>query len=82
MKQQLRRAMSDPDHYVVEFEYEDKQGNRTRRVASPIRFAGPRSFLALCLSREAPRMFQIERCRQLQLKPAWQYCMPVPIAMV
>jgi predicted DNA-binding transcriptional regulator YafY len=75
----LRRAMGDPDHVVVVLEYEDKLGHRTRRVVSPIRFTGSNSFLALCLCREEPRRFDIDRCSNFQLAPAHQFAMPVPV---
>lgn len=77
-KSSLSRAMSDPDRLVCVFEYEDRQGRRTRRVVSPIRFTSSHSFLGLCLSREAPRRFDLERCRQLMLAPAHRFTMPLP----
>ncbi len=73
------RAMHDPDHFVIVFEYEDRRGKRTRRVVSPIRFASRESFLALCLSREEPRRFDLARCRNVQLAPAHEYAMPVEL---
>ncbi len=79
LKNRLRHAMGDPDQVVVIFDYEDKQGNRTRRVASPIRFSSADSFLALCLCREEPRRFELTRCTNLQLAPAHEYSMPVPM---
>jgi len=34
-------------------------------------------FIALCLCREAPRVFYLKNCSNVSLKPAWQYVMPV-----
>ncbi len=71
--------MGDPDGVVLVFDYVDKQGNRSSRVVSPIRFATPQRFLALCLSREEPRMFQLERMANVRLANAHEYLMPVPL---
>jgi predicted DNA-binding transcriptional regulator YafY len=79
MRGQIRRAMQDHDELVVEFCYRDFKGVETRRVVSPIRFVGGNRFLGLCLSREAPRQFYLERCRDLSLQPASNYVMPVPM---
>ena len=76
----LRRAMMDSDHYVIEMDYDDAKGNRTRRLVSPIRFMGSYRFLGLCLGREQPRQFQLSRCRNLRLVPAHEVTMPMPIA--
>ena len=78
MRQQIRRAMGDPDGLVLTFEYTDKKGNQTRRVVSPIRFVTSGRFLALCLAREEPRMFQLERMSNVRLKRACEFLMPVP----
>ena len=77
LNQALRRAMGDPDHWVVALDYVDSKGESTQRVVSPIRFLGPRRFLALCLCAEACRQFRIDRCSDVQLKPAHEYVMPV-----
>jgi predicted DNA-binding transcriptional regulator YafY len=82
LKYPIRRAMGDPDGVVIVFDYEDKKGNRTRRVASPIRFTSGESFLALCLCREEPRRFELDRCSNLRLAPAHQFAMPVPLMNV
>ena len=75
--QMIARAMRDPDNWVVELSYNDARGKQTRRVVSPIRFAGQGRFLALCLCAEACRQFRIDRCSDVQLKPAHEYVMPV-----
>lgn len=71
--------MQDHDQWVVEFDYVDSKGVPTRRVVSPIRFLASNRFLGLCLSREQPRQFYLDRCENLQLKHAHEYLMPVPI---
>lgn len=82
MKQQIRRAMSDPDGRVLLFHYIDRKGNITQRVVSPIRFMTPNRFLALCLGREEPRMFYLDRMSNVELANAHQFLMPVPIVAV
>ena len=79
MKSVLRRAMQDSDNYVIEMDYADAKGNRTHRVVSPIRFVGNYRFLGLCLCREEPRQFQLERCENIRLLPASEVLMPMPI---
>ena len=80
MRQLIHRAMHQPDDLVVEFDYTDARGNATHRVVSPIRFLGPDRFLGLCLSREEPRQFYLERCRNVRLAPAVEFVMPVAMA--
>lgn len=77
MRNLIQESMVNHDDWVVEFQYRDAKGNQTRRVVSPIRFLEGNRFLGLCLSREEPRQFRIERCDALQLMPAWDYVMPV-----
>jgi predicted DNA-binding transcriptional regulator YafY len=79
MREQIRRAMNDPDGLVLLFDYRDKQGRATRRVVSPIRFITADRFLALCLSREAPRMFCLQQMRDVRLASAHEFLMPVPL---
>ena len=79
MKNTLRRAMQDSDNYVIEMDYCDASGQRTRRVVSPIRFVGNYRFLGLCLCREAPRQFQLSRCENIRLLPASDVLMTLPI---
>ncbi len=82
MRQQIRRAMHDHDRLVIVFDYTDKRGRATRRVVSPIRFAASGSFLALCLSQEEPRMFQMDRVSNLKLVGAHHFLMPVPMQVL
>ena len=79
MRRIIQKSMRNDDQWVVVFQYRDFKGNLTNRVVSPIRFLGSDRFLGLCLSREEPRQFYLERCQGLQLKPAWDYVMPVAI---
>jgi len=73
----LRRAMLDSDHWVIELDYIDAQGQVSHRVISPIRFVGSDRVLALCLCREAPRQFQLSRCESVRLVPSAEVLMPI-----
>ena len=75
----LRRAMANPDDFVIEMEYADSKGNVTQRTISPIRFVGSDRVLALCLCREEPRQFYLNRCNQIRLKRANEVLMPIEI---
>lgn len=79
MRQILRRAMQQPDDLVVLLDYTDSKGNESRRVVSPIRFLARDRFLALCLCREEPRQFHLERCRNVRLGQASDVMMPMPM---
>ncbi len=57
-----------------------RNGAVTRRVVSPIRFLGKDRFLTLCLSREEPRQFYSDRCRNVRLARAADFLMPVAMA--
>jgi predicted DNA-binding transcriptional regulator YafY len=80
MRQLIHRAMHQPHDLVVEFDYTDAKGVQTHRVASPIRFLGQARFLGLCLSREEPRQFYLERCENVRLSMAADFLMPVAMA--
>lgn len=75
----VRLAMADPDRFVLQIDYADHRGNRTRRAVSPIRFVGGDRFLGLCLCREEPRQFYLSRCEAFRLVSASSVQMPVPI---
>ncbi len=79
MRRDIFKAIQDSDNLVVKFEYIDSKGEMTRRVVSPIRFLGQKRFLALCLSREEPRQFYLERCTNLEIRGAHEFLMPVAI---
>jgi hypothetical protein len=82
MKRLIYRAMHQSDHLVIEFDYSDSKGVLTHRVVSPIRFLGKDRFLALCLSREEPRQFYLDRCTNVTLAAAADFLMPVPMMPV
>jgi predicted DNA-binding transcriptional regulator YafY len=79
MRLLLKKAMQNPDDFVIAFEYLDNEGIRTKRVVSPIRFLAENRFLALCLCREEPRQFHLDRCFQIELVRAQDVLMPVPM---
>jgi predicted DNA-binding transcriptional regulator YafY len=82
MKNLISKAMQDPDNLVIELQYTDRKQQQTRRVVSPIRFVSADRFMALCLCREEPRIFTINDCRNVSLKPAWDYLMPVELEVI
>lgn len=73
----LLRAM-DHDRFVCQITYRDKNGRRTERVISPIKFIG-QDVLALCLCREEPRRFALSRIIKIELQEAASVLMPVEI---
>lgn len=75
----IHQAMRSPDDYVVRLVYRDRAGTLTQRVVSPIRFLDGRNLLALCLCRESPRRFELERCSEVELLDANEVLMPVEI---
>jgi predicted DNA-binding transcriptional regulator YafY len=77
MRQRIYRAMHQSDDLVVTLDYSDARGVTTHRVVSPIRFLGNDRFLALCLSREEPRQFYLDRCQNVRLAGAAESLMPV-----
>ena len=77
MRQLIQRAMQQSDDLVIEFDYIDTKGVTTHRVVSPIRFLASNRFLALCLCREEPRQFHLERCQNVKLGLAVNVLMPV-----
>lgn len=81
-EQMLRTAMLDCDQWVVELEYADSKGKRTRRTVSPIRFSGSDRFLGLCLCREQPRQFYLNRCCNLRLVRSEDVIMPVEMVQI
>ncbi len=81
----LLKAMSQSDRFVVALDYVDAKGEQTRRVVSPIRFLKEGRFLALCLCREEPRQFHLDRCSNLSLQRSedvlMPMAMPTPVSM-
>ncbi len=82
MKAVLAKAMQAADDYVVSLDYLDSKGVLTRRIVSPIRFLSGDRFLALCLCREEPRQFYLNRCHNIKLCRASDFVMPVPVFAV
>jgi predicted DNA-binding transcriptional regulator YafY len=82
MRNILLMAMHSPDDYVVSLEYLDSKGAVTRRVVSPIRFLSGGRLLGLCLCREEPRQFYLDRCRNVKLCRAADFVMPVPVTVI
>lgn len=82
MRAILAKAMQAADDYVVSVDYVDSKGMVTRRIVSPIRFLPGNRFLALCLCREEPRQFYLERCHNVKLCRASDFVMPVPVFTV
>jgi predicted DNA-binding transcriptional regulator YafY len=78
-KQKVLRALRDPDHFALRITYQDRAGAITERVVSPIRMLDSRTMLALCLCRELPRRFDLDRCSDLELVEAHDILMPCPI---
>lgn len=78
----INKSLLYPDDYVVRMRYEDKAGVVTERVVSPIRFVGDQSILALCLCRETPRRFDLDRCSGIELLSANEVLMPVEIRVI
>lgn len=72
--------MGNPDELVVEMQYADSKGNVTHRTISPIRFVGSDRVLALCICREEPRQFYLNRCDSVRLLRAEDVLMPIAMA--
>jgi hypothetical protein len=53
---------------------------RNSHAASLIRFLGWDRFMGLCLSREEPRQFYLDRCQNVRSAPAADFLMPVAMA--
>ncbi len=79
IKSAVATAMRESDVLALRIVYLDKDGCRTRRFVSPIRFVGPGRFMAMCLSREQPRVFDLEYCSDVQFVPAASLQMPTQI---
>jgi hypothetical protein len=82
MRHLIHRAIRQADDLVLVFDYLDSKGVMSRRVVSPVRFLGNERFLALCLSREEPRQFYLNRCFNLRLDRSTNYVMPVPMVAI
>ncbi len=67
MRAVLAKAMQAADDYVISLDYLDSKGVLSRRIVSPIRFLAGDRLLALCLCREEPRQFYLNRCYNVKL---------------
>ena len=79
MTRLINRAMGCPDDFVIRLSYQDSKGEKTRRTVSPIRYLKGGRLLALCLSREEPRQFYLNRCSEIELQSATDVLMPMPL---
>ncbi len=79
MRSKISRAMQDVDRLVVQFSYRDCKGVLSKESSARFDFLPNGRFLGLCLSREEPRQFYLNRCEQIEIKPAEDYLMPVPL---
>lgn len=78
----LKQAMYSPDDYAVRLRYRAKDGELTERVISPIKMDNSHSLLALCLCRENPRRFELDRCSHIELVPAHEILMPMDLKVI
>ncbi len=78
----LSIAMANPDRWSLKIRYEAKDGCIHDRFVSPIRLESASRFLALCLCREEPRLFYLDRCLQWRLVKSCDLVMPVEIVEV
>lgn len=78
----LQQAMCAPDDFAVKLRYRSKDGELTERVVSPIKMTDSRSLLALCLCRENPRRFELNRCSHIELIPAHEVLMPMELKVL
>ncbi|QDV84962.1 WYL domain-containing protein [Planctomycetes bacterium TBK1r] len=70
-RQKLSLAMQDPDRWACRIIYQDRDGKRTKRLISPIRWiAKKQNLLALCINREEPRHFTITGIQSVELVDA------------
>jgi predicted DNA-binding transcriptional regulator YafY len=62
----VRFVIDRGEWFVLEFEYVDSKGVRSRRVVSPCEVFGSR-FLGLCLVRGDWRQFEFDRCNAMKI---------------
>ena len=82
IKRAVSMAMQAQDDWVLSIVYTTRDGTKTRRIVSPIRFIGQDKFEALCLCREEPRHFIFAQCEDVQLVHASEVLMPVEIEVL
>ncbi len=74
----IRRAIREPDRFVLRIKYVDSKLAITERVVSPISFDG-RVMQALCLGREQVRSFTVDGIATVEIVDANKVLMPEPI---
>jgi predicted DNA-binding transcriptional regulator YafY len=79
MRRAIQTAIDDSDTFVIAMDYRDAKGGKTHRVVSPIRFLGNDRFLGLCLCREEPRQFYLDRCSEVRLMQSADVLMAVAV---
>lgn len=79
VKRIIALAMREPEVFVVQMTYEDRKGERTRRVVSPTKFVDQHRFAALCLCREQVRNFYFSNIENVVLQHSEDVLMPVEI---
>lgn len=77
-KREINAAMRDPDRYSLHFIYVSDRTVSIRAV-SPCSWRGGDSFMGLCLSRQDPRCFRLDRILKLRLVKSSDIRMPFPI---
>lgn len=78
----INETMRSPEELALVIHYLDKEKKLTRRVVSPIRWAGKEAFLALCLCRETPRRFDVAGVYAFYVMDAADVLMPVEIVEI
>ncbi len=78
----LHKAMAAPESLVIRTMYVDDEGVITKRYISPIRIIDKEHLLALCLCREEPRSFVLNRLIGVELVSADDVLMPMEIEVI
>ncbi|GAA5510073.1 hypothetical protein [Novipirellula caenicola] len=76
VRQQISRAMRDPDRWVIRITYRDVNGVATIRRVSPTRWQNDYLFRALCTGRGDHRQFDVRRIESVELDNAADVLMP------
>jgi predicted DNA-binding transcriptional regulator YafY len=74
----IYQAMRDPESWVVQFDYTDAKGQRSRRKVSPIRRTGRDAVLVLCLATGEPRQMKLSGISRVVLVKASLVLIPEP----
>lgn len=71
-------ARQSPDQFVIVFDYEDAEGNVSRRVASPYRHKDHRFVEAFCFHSGEIRRFLADKMSSIELADANDFLTPMP----